>query len=123
MSVSQLTKIGRAAILAVVLGGSAFTAMPAQASHMGGHNGGSIEFGFSFGGRGDRFEFDDHDRRRCDLMSIRQVRRDLRDRGYRDIEFVDRSGRIVHAEAERRNRDFLIAYDRCRGRIVDRDRI
>jgi hypothetical protein len=56
-------------------------------------------------------------------MTNRQVRRDLRDRGYREIRFVDRRGRIVHVKAERRGRDFLIAYDSCRGRIVDRDRI
>jgi hypothetical protein len=120
MSVTPLAKIGRAAALALVLAGSSFAAMPAQASHMSGHPGVSIEFGFGFG---DRFEFGDHDRRRCDLMSLRQVRRDLRSRGYHDIQFVDRRGRIVQAEAERRNRDFLITYDRCRGRIVDRDRI
>ena len=118
MSVTPLTKIGRAVALAIVLAGSSLAAAPAQASHWSGHPGVSIEFGFGFGDR-----FDDHDRRHCELMSLRQVRRDLRSRGYHDIVFVDRRGRIVQAEAERNNKDYLITYDRCRGRIVDRDRI
>jgi hypothetical protein len=116
MSVTPLTKIGRAAALSLVLAGSTLAAMPAQASHMSGHPGFSIEFDFGFGDR-------DHKRRFCDLMSLRQVRRDLRNRGYHDIDFVDRSGRIVSAEAERKNKDFLITYDRCFGQIIDRDRI
>jgi hypothetical protein len=142
MSVTSLTKIARAAALTLVLAGGGLAAMPAQAQvFMGGgdgpngdhrdgrdgrdhrRGGTNFEFDIRIGGPGFRFHVDDHDRRRCDLMSIRQVRRDLRDRGYRDIEFVDRRGRIVQAEAERRGREFLITYDRCRGRIVDRHRI
>jgi hypothetical protein len=140
MSVTSLVKAARAAALTLVLAGSSLAAMPAQAQvFMGGgdgHNGdhrdgrdgrdhrrggANFEFEVHIGGPGFKFR-GDHDRR-CDLMSIRQVRRDLRDRGYRDIEFVDRRGRIVQAEAERRGREFLITYDRCRGRIVDRHRI
>src|SRR5262245_399420 len=66
MSATPLAKIGRAAALALVLAGSSLAAMPAQASHMSGHPGFSVEFGFGFGDR-----FDDHDRRFCDLLSLR----------------------------------------------------
>jgi hypothetical protein len=123
MSVTNFTKVARAATLAIVLAGGGLAAMPAQAGHFKHHSGAQVEFDFRFGGPGFKFHFGDHDRRFCDLMSLRQVRRDLRDRGYHDIHFVDRHGRIVQAEAERRGRDYLITYDRCRGRIVDRDRI
>ncbi len=122
MSVTPLARIGRAAAVALVLAGSSLAAMPAQASHMG-HSGGHVEFDIRIGGPGFKFRGGDHDRDFRDCMTNRQVRRDLRDRGYREIRFLDRRGRIVHVEAERRGRDFLIAYDSCRGRIVDRDRI
>jgi hypothetical protein len=120
MSVTTFTKVARAATLAIILAGGGLAAMPAQASHFKGH---SVEFDFRIGVPGFRFHFVDHDRRFCDLMSLRQVRRDLRDLGYHDIHFVDRTGRYVEAEAERRGRDYLITYDRCRGHIVSRVRI
>jgi hypothetical protein len=124
MSVINLGKAARAAALTIILAGSGLAATPAQAWHMGkSHSGAQVELEFQFGAPGFRFGFGDHDGRFCDLMSIRQVRRDLRSRGYHDIVFVDRRGRIVQAEAERNNKDYLITYDRCRGRIVDRDRI
>ena len=56
-------------------------------------------------------------------MSDREVRRNLQRQGYRDIRFLDRRGRIVHVHAEMGRRDYRIAYDTCRGRIIDRDRI
>lgn len=117
MTVLNMSKIIRAAAVALAIGGTAFTAMPAQAQP-------SVEF--RFGGPGFGVEFGTDRRggswgRHC--MSNPEVRRDLRRDGYRDIRFLDRRGRIVHVHAERGRRDYRIAYDTCRGRIIDRDRI
>jgi hypothetical protein len=115
-----LNKTIKAAAVALALAG---TAMPASAASFG------LSFGndnFRFGvNSGDRFDHFPGNDRLC--MSDREVRRDLRSDGYREIRFTDRQGRIVHlvAELQRpgRDRDYAIAYDTCRGRIVDRDRI
>lgn len=107
MSVVTFPKIVRSAVVAAVLGASALTAAPAQAQP-------SFSFDFHIG----RPHFPGF---LC--MSDPEVRRDLRRDGYRDIRFTDRRGRIVHVRAERGRREYRIAYDTCRGRIVDRDRI
>ena len=108
-----LTKVLRAATIAVAIGGTAFTAMPAQAQ--------DVDLNFRFGGPGFNFSFGNFDRRRC--ATDREVRRDLRSDGYDEIRFVDRRGRVVQVVAELGRRDFIIAYDSCRERIVDRKRI
>jgi hypothetical protein len=112
MSVLTLPNTLRAAAVVLALAGAAFTAVPAQAQ--------SLEF--RFGGPGFSWQFNDRDGRRL-CMSDREVRRDLRHDGYREIHFYDRRGRIVQLTAELGTRDYEIVYDSCRGRIVDRDRI
>jgi hypothetical protein len=118
MTVLNMPKTLRAAAVAVALAGSVFTAMPAQAQNV------DADVTFRFGTPGFSFRFGDGDR---DCMSPREVRRDLRADGYREIQFFDRRGRIVHLTAELqrpgRDRDYRIAYDTCIGRIIDRDRI
>lgn len=121
MTVLNPSKLIKAAAVALVLGGTTVTAMPAMAQSSP-----SVEF--RFGGPGFGFHFDSDRRhgrwdwgRNC--MSDPQVRRDLRRDGYRNIRFLDRRGRIVHVYAELGRRDYRIAYDSCRGRILDRDRI
>jgi hypothetical protein len=113
-------KIVRAVAVAVALGGSVLTAVPAAQAQ-------SFDFDFRFGGPGWSFNLGDGIRRGF-CMNAREVRRDLRRDGYDEIRFLDRRGRIVHlvAELDRRwgrDRTYRIAYDTCRGRIVDRDRI
>jgi hypothetical protein len=119
MTVLNIPKTLRAAAVTVALAGTAFAAMPVQANHL------DADFSVRFGTPGFSFRFGDDDFDRC--MTNRQVRRDLRADGYRDIQFLDRRGRIVHlvAELQRpgRDREYRIAYDSCRGVIVDRDRI
>jgi hypothetical protein len=110
-----IKKIARAGIVAAALGGSVVTAMPAAQAQ-------SINLDFRFGGPGFNFNLGNGIRRGF-CMSPREVRRDLRRDGYDDIRFYDRRGRIVQLTAELGRRDFRIAYDTCRGRIVDRDRI
>ncbi len=113
MSVFNLPKMLRAVAVAGVLGGSALTAMPVQAQ--------DVDLNFRFGGPGFSFSFGDFDRRKC--ATDREVRRDLRSDGYREIRFVDRRGRVVQLVAELGRRDYIIAYDTCRERIIDRERI
>jgi hypothetical protein len=123
MTVLNFPKIIRAAAVAVALGGTVIAAAPVQAHSV--QSGPSVEF--RFGGPGFGFHFDT-DRRGGrhwvrDCMTNREVRRDLRRDGYRNIRFFDRRGRIVEVTASLGRRHYEIAYDSCRGRIVDRDRI
>lgn len=100
---------GRAALVAVVLGATALTgAAPVQAQ--------TFEFSFGTGG----YHYNDGHRNRC--YGNRQIRQDLRARGYRDID-IRGGGRYVRVRASRNGNDFRITYDACRGRIVDRDRV
>ena len=110
MSVFTLPNTLRAAAVAVVLGGTAVTAMPVQAGSP------SIDFSFSIGGR-------HHHGGRDYCMRDRQVRGLLRARGYSHIRFFDRRGRVVQVTARRHGDRWSIAFDTCRGRIIDRDRI
>ena len=110
---TALTKIAKAAVVAVTLAGTSLTAIPAQAQ--------DVDFNFRFNVPGLSFGFGDLDRRRC--FTDRQVRRDLRSDGYDEIRFVDRRGRVVQLVAELGRRDYIIAYDTCRKRIIGRERI
>ncbi|MEL6209050.1 MAG: hypothetical protein AAFR44_02485, partial [Pseudomonadota bacterium] len=51
----------------------------------------------------------------------RQIRRNLRSLGFRDIE-VEREGRRFEVEAERRGRELEFDVSRRSGRITDVDR-
>lgn len=113
-----LTKTLRAATLALAIGGSALVTMPAQAQSRP-----NVDFSIQFGTGGFRFGIDSDRHRGRFCMSDREVRRDLRRDGYDEIRFFDRRGRVVQLTAELGRRDYQIAYDTCRGRIVDRDRI
>ena len=104
----------KAAAVALTLAGTAMSAAPAQAQ--------SFNFSFGSGGGGVHFGIG-NGRPNYHCLTDRQVRRDLRADGYREIRFFDRRGRIVQVTAELGRRDYQIAYDTCRGRIVDRDRI
>lgn len=118
-----LNKTMKAAAVAVALGATVLPAAPALAQ--------SGSFSFQFGTPGFGFSINDgrhhngrwHNRPDRMCMSDREVRRDLRRDGYDEIRFFDRRGRIVQVTAELGRRDYRIAYDTCRGRIVDRDRI
>lgn len=114
MTLPRIPSILRAAAIAVALGGTAFTAMPVQAQP---------SFEFRFGGPNWQWHFDTDRDRVHHCIGDRQVRRDLRRDGYRNIRFVDRRGRIVQVVARLGNRNYIISYDTCRQRIVDRDRI
>ena len=113
---SKLKKIASAATVAMVLGATAFTALPAQAQ--------SLEFGF----RGDNGSFsfgigNDRDFRSGRCMSERQLVRSLRDQGYRvaEVDYVRRNRAEVIAS--RRGNWWELLVNACNGTILDRDRI
>lgn len=108
----------KAAAIALALAGTSLTVPPAQAQ-----SGPNVDFNFRFGGPGFSFGFGNDFRPGRFCMSDPQVRRALRADGYRDIRFFDRRGRIVQVVASLGRRDYRIAFDTCRGRIVDRVRI
>jgi hypothetical protein len=105
----------KAAAVALTLAGTAMSVAPAQAQN--------VDFNFRFGGPGFSFGVGNGYRPGKYCMSDPQVRRDLRRAGYDEIRFFDRRGRVVQVRAELGRRDYRIAYDTCRGRIIDRDRI
>lgn len=110
---SKISATGRAAIVAVLLGATTIAgAAPAQAQ--------GVEFRFGIGGGGGGVYYDDYDDYEC--YSTREIRRDLRSRGYRDIE-IRGSGRYVNVRARKDGYYYRIVYDACRGRIVERSRI
>jgi uncharacterized membrane protein len=107
----------KAAAVALAMAGTAMSVSPAQAQPRP-----NVDFNFSFGSGGSGIQFGiGNPGRAC--MTDPQVRRDLRSDGYREIRFFDRRGRIVQVRAELGRNDYRIAYDTCRGRIIDRDRI
>ena len=115
-ALSTLQKTSRAALVAIALAGTtAVSMMPVQAASRP-----SIEFNFSIDTHGREFRRG-HQDRFC--LSDRQVRRLLRDHGYRAIRFFDRRGKVVQVTAVKGKWLYAVAVNSCNGRIVDRDRL
>ena len=117
MSMTSVIKnSGRALVLAVALGGAAITATPAQA--------GSPDVSFSFSvGTGYRHHYDRYPDGYDECLTNREVRRELRDRGYYDIRLINRGGGTIKFLAARNGRDFRLTVDSCTGQILDRVRL
>lgn len=117
----NLKNAGRAAVVALTLGATAFTAVPAQAQS------GSPSFSFNFGinGGGDSFSFGINNgrqiRRAC--LTNNEIRRGLRARGWDDITFLDRRGNRVTVLADWGRRTYKMVINRCTGRVSDIDRV
>ena len=120
-----IAKIARAAALAVALGAAAVTAMPAQAA------GPYFSFGFGIGPdlymHHDR-DFHDRDHMRSffpDFVCYTdfQVRRAIAHAGYDNVYLNAPMGRYVQARASRGSHTYLITFDRCRGYIVNVERL
>lgn len=96
------------------------TAVPASAA--------SLNLNFGQGGAqltfhdGNRHGWDRHDRRQRTL-SAQEVRRVLRDRGYRNINYVDRRGQVYQARATLNGRRFGLVISARNGAILNRYRI
>jgi hypothetical protein len=118
-------------IAAGLIATAALTAAPASAGGFSFEFGsGGVEFGFPRHGHWDSWDRG-HDRRggwsrhddRHDFLSPREVRRSLRDRGYRQIDYLDRQGAIYQAEATRDGHRYGIVVSARDGDILNRYRI
>jgi hypothetical protein len=118
---SRMKSTGRAAIIALALGASAVTAMPAQAQS------GNPSFNFQFGiqGGGDNFSyrFDNGRRLKRECLTNNEVRRGLRRLGWDNIRFVDRRGVRVKVVADWGSRTYAMTINRCTGRVTDIERL
>jgi hypothetical protein len=122
--VSMLKNSGRAAVVALALGGVSFgaasvTATPAVAQNLTfefGIRGGGDNFSFGVGKRGERF--------RRDCLTNNEIRHGLYREGFDDIRFLDRRGNRVTLTAEDYRYQYRLRVDRCTGAVVilDRDR-
>jgi hypothetical protein len=102
-------------LAAALVAATTLTAAPASAD--------SLNFQFGFGGPGYGWHggpnWQHHDRR----VSPREVRHMLRDRGYHQIDFLDRSGRTYEVRARKNGRTFYIVVSARSGEIISRHRI
>ncbi len=104
----------RVGLVSLVLGAGAVSASPTLASSS------SFSFSFDFGSGG--AHFNDHlGYRHC--LTDRQIRNDFRDRGYRNIYLNVARGDRIQVRASKNRWVYLIEYDFCRGRIIDRERL
>ena len=124
MALPAISKTLRAAAVAIALGATAITAMPAQAASP------SVNFSFSIGGGGHHWshgaprwrDWSRHNRfRHC--MTDRQVRHLLNRHGYRNISFERHRGPVVEARARKGHARYVLVVDACRGRILDVRRV
>ncbi|HWA17992.1 MAG TPA: hypothetical protein VG757_03270 [Devosia sp.] len=120
---------GRAALVAVALGATAFTAMPVQAAEPSGSfslqfgNGGGPKyfghgFGFGFGnGNGSiQLHFGDRDFFNYCLTN-RQIERGLDNRGFDRVRIVKSGERKVIAVGKWGSRWYEMRVDRCTGKV------
>ena len=108
----------RAAILALTLGASGVAAMPAAqaagpAFNFQFNSGGGAELSFRDRDRGHRVE---RQHRAC--YSDRQIIRQLRGDGFRNIDFIGGRGDRVRVEADRSNYRYILLVNRCNGNIA-----
>jgi hypothetical protein len=113
----------------------AFSAVPPASAQLGGDynfgDGRSDSFGFfgpHFGSGqydpdGSHFNEGFYDIRPPDCMSERQIRNAFRDDGYRDIRLNIPRGRHIEVTASKNGWVYLIEYNFCSGRIIDRERL
>lgn len=120
-TLSRLSAVGRAAIVALTLGAATITAMPAQAAPSF-----SIEFGVGDRADGPSFRNDRHrnNRHNRSCLTNRQVERGLRHYGYRDAHVVKNLNRSrVLVVAEKGRRDYSMKVNKCTGTVYDVERL
>lgn len=120
----------RKMIAAGLVAAMALSAVPANAASLSFDFGrGGVEFGFngnnSRGGwdRGGRHGGWDQHRARHVFLSTQDVRRILRSKGYRDIEYLDRQGAVYQARATRDGRRYGLVVSARDGDILNRYRL
>lgn len=118
---SSVMKSSRAAIVALTLGATAFTALPVQAQSS------NPTFNFQFGiqGGGDNFSyrFDNGKRHKRECLTNNEVRRGLQRMGWDHIRFVDRRGIRVKVVADWGRRTYAMTINKCTGRVTDIERL
>jgi hypothetical protein len=114
---SSVMRSSRAAIVALTLGATAFTAMPVQAQSF------NFEFGIQGGGNSFSYGFDNGRRIKRDCLTTNEIRRGLRRAGFDDIRFVDRQGIRVRVIADFGRRTFSMTINRCTGRVSNIERV
>jgi len=121
----MISRTARAAAVALALGATAVTAMPAQA-------GSYFSFGFGMNPGYGGYDMDPgfypyrhHIRPFPDFVCLTdfQVRLAIRNAGYSNVYLNAPMGRYIQARASRGNSVFLITFDRCRGVIVNVQRL
>lgn len=109
----SITGIAKAAVVALALGGGAIaTAAPAQAQP-------SFSFQFGFGNNGG--QMNPGFGRLC--LSDSQLRRAIRDQGYRNVALNVERGNRIQARGTRGGWVYLLEVNSCSGRILDRERL
>jgi hypothetical protein len=120
-TLSRVMKSGRAAIVALTLGATAFTAVPAMAQS--GNPSFNFEFGIQGGGDNFSYRFDNGKRHKRECLTNNEVRRGLQRLGWRDIRFVDRRGIRVKVVADWGRRTYAMTINKCTGRVTDIERL
>ncbi|HTJ58828.1 MAG TPA: hypothetical protein VL418_14875 [Devosiaceae bacterium] len=111
-----LSKIVRAAILALAVSGAVLSAVPAQAQYGGGSGGGGSSRSYDEPRSFDRPSDRGFNRRVC--LSEGQLRRDLNRRGFRNITFFSFGNVRVQARAVRGPWVYRLTVNRCSGDII-----
>jgi hypothetical protein len=108
----------RAALAALIIGAASVSAMPAQAANP------NFSFGFN-SGNGLTFYFGDgqqHRRFQQVCMTNREIRRDLRQSGFRNIRFGKQRKSKVRVIAVRGRWEYELRVNRCNGQVATLDR-
>jgi hypothetical protein len=121
-----LKKMMAAGIVAV----TALSAVPAGAASLSFDFGrGNVELGFNGNAQRGGWDNDerhgrwDNHRDRHRVLSTQDVRRILRGKGYRDIEYLDRQGAVYQARATRDGRRYGLVVSARDGDILNRYRL
>jgi hypothetical protein len=118
---STLKKSGRAAVVALTLGAATVTVMPAPA--MAQSPSFSFQLGIGGGDPGMTFRFGDDDQRVRVCLTNSQIRRGLRQEGFRNVDIVRELRRNrVEVIASYGRSWYRLTVNRCTGavRIVER---
>lgn len=119
-----LKSLGRAVLLAAVLGSTSLAALPAQAA--GAQSNSSAHFSFSFSGNGFGFSVGNADRvhakryqpKRHARLSVKQVRRILARQGFRHIRATKIYKNSVVLVTKKRGRSYIVRVSRRDGHLI-----
>ena len=122
---SSLMKSGRAALIAIALGASAVTAMPAQAQSQPSFN---FQLGIGNDGNVMSFGMGTNDRKRYrpirQCISDREVVRGLRHQGFRNVDVIRNLSRTrVAVVGSWHNGDYSMKVNKCTGEVYDIQRL